>query len=73
MAVSKHVKVMVAAGLIRREKDGRVQWCSYDPAAMGAANQWIEIHQRFWSRQLDSLASWLEAPSDRDSSGSTSD
>ena len=73
MAVSKHLKVMETAGLIRREKDGRVQWCSSDPAAIGAANQWIETHQKFWSRQLDSLAEWLERPRDADDSGSDDD
>lgn len=62
MAVSKHLKVMEAAGLIRREKDGRVHRCSYDPSAMGVARDWIEVHQKFWSQQLDSLAAYLEGP-----------
>jgi DNA-binding transcriptional ArsR family regulator len=62
MAVSKHLKVMDEAGLIRREKDGRVQWCSYEPRAMDAARDWIERHRRFWSQQLDSLAAYLEGP-----------
>ena len=46
MAVSKHLKVMETAGLIRREKDGRVQWCSYDPAAIGAALRSIAVASR---------------------------
>ncbi|MDX1494063.1 MAG: metalloregulator ArsR/SmtB family transcription factor [Longimicrobiales bacterium] len=65
MAVSKHLKVMDEAGLIRREKDGRVQRCSFDPEAMDGARSWIEKHEEFWKRQLDSLATYLEAP-DRD-------
>jgi DNA-binding transcriptional ArsR family regulator len=60
MAISKHLKVMEDAGLIRRQKDGRVQRCSYDPAAIGMASDWIETHRQFWSQQLDSLARYLE-------------
>lgn len=65
MAVSKHLKVMDEAGLIRRERDGRVHRCSFAPDAMDPAKRWMEKHERFWKRQLDSLATYLEAP-DRD-------
>lgn len=60
MAISKHVKVMEEAGLIRREKDGRVHRCSYDPRNVDAARDWIEVHRHYWERQLDSLAAYLE-------------
>ena len=62
MAISKHLRIMEAAGLVIREKDGRVQRCSYDPGAIDAAGDWIERHHRYWSRQLDSLARYLEQP-----------
>lgn len=60
MAVSKHLKVMSDAGLIRREKDGRVHRCSFDPASIDVARDWIEMHRTYWTRQLDSLAAYLE-------------
>lgn len=60
MAISKHLKVMEDAGLIRRQKDGRVQRCSFDPQAIDAASGWIEAHRKFWTQQLDSLAAYLE-------------
>ena len=60
MAISKHLKVMEEAGLIRREKDGRVHRCWYDPDSMGVASDWIETHRRYWEQQLDSLAAYLE-------------
>jgi DNA-binding transcriptional ArsR family regulator len=66
MAISKHLRVMEVAGLIRREKDGRVQRCSYDPAAIGLASDWIETHRAFWTQQLDSLARYLEGTGDVD-------
>jgi DNA-binding transcriptional ArsR family regulator len=60
MAVSKHLTVMEEAGLIRREKDGRVHRCSYQPGNLEVALDWIELHRRYWERQLDALASWFE-------------
>lgn len=65
MAISKHLKVMDEAGLIRREKDGRIHRCTFEPEAMDVARDWIEEHRAFWTQQLDSLAAYLEAP-DRD-------
>ena len=65
MAVSKHLKVMEEAGLIRRQKDGRVQRCSYDPVSIEVASGWIEEHRKFWSQQLDSLAAYLEQGENR--------
>ena len=64
MAISKHLKVMENAGLIRREKDGRVQRCSFDPTAIDVASDWIEMHRRYWGQQLDALAAYLEGSGD---------
>ena len=60
MAISKHLKVMEEAGLIRREKDGRVRRCSFESGSIDIASDWIEAHRRFWTQQLDSLAAYLE-------------
>lgn len=62
MAVSKHLKVMDEAGLIRRERDGRIHRCSVETESMDAARAWIDRHRRFWTQQLDSLATYLETP-----------
>jgi len=62
MAISKHLKVMEGAGLIRREKDGRVRRCSFDSGSIDVASGWIEAHRKFWTQQLDSLAAYLEEP-----------
>ena len=62
MAMSKHLKVMGEAGLIRREKDGRVHRCSFDPSSIEVASTWIEEHRKFWTQRLDLLAAFLERP-----------
>ncbi len=59
-AVSKHLKVLEAAGLLARERDGRVHRCHLQPQAMRAAADWIAEYRRFWETQLDQLARYLE-------------
>jgi len=60
MAISKHLKVMDEAGLIRREKEGRLRRCVFQPEALRPARDWIEMHRRFWEEGLDALADYLE-------------
>ena len=67
-AVTKHLKVLEAAGLLRREKDGRVHRCSLDAAPITTAAEWIELHRRMWEQQLDRLAAYLERTSDTEPS-----
>ena len=69
MAVSKHLKVMENAGLIRRKKDGRVQRCSYEPRAFDGAREWMAVHRRYWEQQLDALAAFLEDEGRGDEAG----
>ena len=59
-AVSKHLDVLEAAHLIRREKRGRSVICRLDPAPMGVAMAWLAEQEKFWSRRLDALAALLE-------------
>ncbi len=59
-AVSKHLRVLERAGLLRQQKDGRIRRCRLDAKAMKNAAQWIERYRRFWEQQLDALARYLE-------------
>lgn len=62
-AISKHLKVLEGAGLIRRTIDGRVHQCRLAPEPLDAANGWIEEHRRIWQQQFDRLARFLEQTS----------
>ncbi len=62
MAISKHLKVMEKAGIVRRERDGRVLRCSPEPEALGPALTWITDHHQFWSDRLDALVRVFEKP-----------
>lgn len=59
-AVSKHLRVLEHAGLVSRQKDGRVHRCRLRPEPMKDAAAWIEHYRQFWETQLDSLARYLE-------------
>jgi DNA-binding transcriptional ArsR family regulator len=57
--VSKHVRVLEHAGLIRRTIDGRVHRCMLDAAVMRAADDWIAHYRVFWEHALDALAGYV--------------
>jgi len=59
-AVSKHLRVLEHAGLLSRQKDGRVHRCRLRAEPMKDAAAWIEHYRKFWEAQLDSLARYLE-------------
>ena len=58
-AVSKHLTVLERAGLLVRERDGRVRRCRIEAAPLQEASDWIETYRVFWENQLDSLARYL--------------
>jgi DNA-binding transcriptional ArsR family regulator len=55
----KHLRVLEDAGLIAREKEGRVVSCELSAAPMKAASAWMARYEKFWSDKLDSLARYL--------------
>lgn len=58
-AVSKHLKVLEGAGLVRREVRGREHWLSFDGEPLTAASDWIDHYRKFWEGRLDALAEFL--------------
>jgi DNA-binding transcriptional ArsR family regulator len=55
----KHLRVLEEAGLIERNKEGRVVSCELSAAPMKAAAAWMSRYERFWTEKLDSLARYL--------------
>lgn len=60
-AVSRHVQVLVQAGLVRQERSGRIARCRLEVGAMFAAATWINEYSRYWQAQFDALATWVKA------------
>jgi DNA-binding transcriptional ArsR family regulator len=59
-AVSKHLRVLERAGLIKRRRDGRVHRLSIEARRMRDASEWIDQYRKFWDAQLTSLSRYLE-------------
>lgn len=58
--VSRHVGVLQAAGLVRREVRGREHWVSVQPEALRQVERWLSEQTDFWSKRADALAVRLE-------------
>ncbi len=63
-AVSKHLKVLEKAQLIRRRRDGRMHRFTVNPQPMQAAVSWVEQYRVFWEQQLGALERYLESTSE---------
>jgi DNA-binding transcriptional ArsR family regulator len=59
-AVMKHLDVLSDAGLVGREKNGRIVSCRLRAEPMREANDWLNRYQKFWTERLDRLAAFLE-------------
>jgi DNA-binding transcriptional ArsR family regulator len=59
-AVSKHLRVLEKAGLLRRRRYGRVHEMQLDAKPLKQAAQWVEEYRKFWEGSLDRLAEYLE-------------
>ena len=60
-AVSKHVRVLERAHLVRRRHAGREHLLSVNPAPLEAAASWIAAQRQIWSARLDTLEALLRA------------
>jgi len=58
-AVSRHIQVLVRAGLVRQERTGRVSRCSLDAGPAYAAAVWLNRYAKYWQQQFDLLAATL--------------
>ena len=59
-AISKHLRVLERASLVRRTRDGRFSRCGLDATPLGDAAHWVDDYRKFWEGRLDSLTHFLE-------------
>jgi DNA-binding transcriptional ArsR family regulator len=64
--ISKHLRVLESAGLLRREIDGRIHRCRLAADPMKDAAAWIGQYRAFWESQFDALAKYLESTSQKE-------
>jgi DNA-binding transcriptional ArsR family regulator len=59
-AVTKHLKVLERAGLVRKTRAAQWRTCSLNPQPLKEATDWIEEYRRMWEASLDRLGDYLQ-------------
>jgi DNA-binding transcriptional ArsR family regulator len=60
-AISRHLKVLEQAGLIRRRREAQRRPCRLEPKALVEAKVWIERCREIWEASYRRLDAVLEA------------
>jgi len=60
-AVSKHIRMLERAKLVRRRRSGREHFLSFNPKPLDEAAKWLEAHRALWTARLDTLEALLRA------------
>ena len=59
--VSKHLRVLREAGLVRVRRQAQQRWYQLDAAPLAEIDAWLAPYRRFWSDRLDALERHLDA------------
>ena len=59
-AVSQHLQILLASGLVARRKQGRFRFYRADPRALKEVHDWTEQYRQFWESRLDRLGDYLD-------------
>jgi len=58
-SISKHIRMLERAGLLRRSVNGRDHVLSLDAEPLAEASAWIERYRRFWEGRLAALDTYV--------------
>jgi len=58
-SISKHIRMLERAGLLRRSVSGRDHVLSLDAEPLAEASAWIERYRRFWEGRLAALDTYV--------------
>jgi DNA-binding transcriptional ArsR family regulator len=59
--VSKHLRVLREAGLVRVRVDAQRRWYGLDPLPLSEVDRWLAPYRRYWADRLDLLERHLDA------------
>src|SRR4051794_33116713 len=59
-AISKHLKVLEATGVVTREVAGRTHRLSLEPVVLGEAADWMDSQRAVWGRLFDVVDDYLK-------------
>ena len=58
--VTKHIKTLEDAGLVKINPQGRERFCKANPKQLEDANKWIKFYEQFWDDSLERLGNYLD-------------
>lgn len=64
--VSKHLKVLERAGLINKEKEGRMQKCQFNPETFEKVQSLMNQYKTFWNNRFDALENYIDSLKEND-------
>lgn len=59
-AISRHLKVLEAAGLISRGREAQWRPCKLEAAPLRAVDHWLRDYRRFWEGSFDKMDVYLK-------------
>ncbi len=60
-AISKHLRVLRRAGLVRERRQGRHRYYQLAPEPLKAVDRWLEQYRVFWDAKLAALKTFVES------------
>jgi len=60
-AISKHLRLLLRANLVRRQKQGRHRIYRLNPEPLKAVDTWLDSYRMFWDARLANLKAFVEA------------
>jgi len=64
-AVSKHLRILRDAGLVRSRKEGRMRLYQLEAARLRQVYDWVAHFERYWDEKLDALGDYLDGQKER--------
>jgi len=58
--VTKHIKTLEDAGLVKINAQGRERFCNANPKQLQEVNKWIKFYEQFWDDSLQNLGGYLD-------------
>ena len=59
-AISKHLRLLRAAGLVVSHKDGTARICDLNAKPLSAVNAWLRDYEALWAESMRGLKSYIE-------------
>jgi DNA-binding transcriptional ArsR family regulator len=59
-AVTKHIKILEEAGIVKSKREGKTTLCMLDMRTIRSAYEWMSVYRNFWEKRFSSLGDYLK-------------